>query len=184
MNRFSLSALHKDGSEEADNLSITLRDRGYAIISLDELNGDENSDLSQAIDSFYDAGHSFFSQPMNLKLRCEHPNEILGRDNRGYVSGPNKEFLKFRSQDPISIWPQEVPELKSSHEELFPALFDVAWTVFSCLAQFQIEDVDRSQTAVRRLLFSERDVAAVRDIAPEMTSLGLNHYYSVSSNSR
>ena len=79
-------------------------------------------------------GQNFFGLSDEIKNNYVHPMEQLGRDNRGYVAGDVREYVKYRPGDPPFCWPNEVPNFEACYRSLFDKMYTIAWRCFVTLA--------------------------------------------------
>eukprot|EP01006_Ploeotia_vitrea_P006333 TRINITY_DN12850_c0_g1_i1.p1 TRINITY_DN12850_c0_g1~~TRINITY_DN12850_c0_g1_i1.p1 ORF type:complete len:329 (+),score=51.11 TRINITY_DN12850_c0_g1_i1:20-1006(+) len=114
--------------EARRTLCASFEEHGYAVL---KLSPEKHDMLKTARATMF----PFFDKPEVEKKQFELPppvDPLLPKKNRGYVWGPEKEYMKIRVIDGKDMYPEGTAEIVQ------PALqywFDIVWTCFLRLAQ-------------------------------------------------
>jgi len=167
----------------------SLKERGYAVLSIEE-----DVEFLERIERYYAAGEEFFALSRETKDKYVHP-EHLGRDNRGFVWGELREFIKHRPEDPPESWPAEARDYEEAYRNLFPLMYDTCWRGFLALSEYPVlckthttpkrrgatkdqGEEEQTDDRVTRKLMIEEDVKVMAEFANTMSSMSLNHYFN------
>jgi len=119
----------------------SLRDRGFAVITLNET-------TQKSVKDLLDAAHVFFGQPLEAKQKIarEKDDPILKgigiKPNAGYLYNKKvKEYLKLKPTDADVYFPSFPLDFKEKFTALFDNFRTIARTAFKAAATFQAKSI-------------------------------------------
>jgi len=143
-----------------DEFCLRMKNKGYAIIRIDDHRRDIGKQLGMVTDKFFN--ETSFEEKKNMM----EPD----RNNLGYVHVQSvREYIKLRTTDPPNLWPKS-EEFKQIFNEFFETFYKIAEATFVGFSNhFEEEKED--------VLIPEENLDAIKSFIHQKSSVSIIKYF-------